>query len=128
MRSVAPLMLEQLPPFSLHRRHWKTYVIGSVPVQVPVVPVSAWPCWAVPEIVGGAVFLGGAGAAASLTSARPAIAARTSSTPTGASNRSLFVRLIVRFLPRKDVVFVLSPEARARENPFSAVSQDAYNP
>ncbi len=29
-----------------------------MPVQVPLSPVSFWPSWAVPEIVGGAVFLG----------------------------------------------------------------------
>ena len=35
-------------------------VIGCVPVQVPVVPVSTEPCIAVPLTAGKAVFTGGA--------------------------------------------------------------------
>ena len=38
-------------------------MIGLVPLQLPVVAVSAWPCCAVPEIVGSDVFVGEAAAA-----------------------------------------------------------------
>ena len=35
-----------------------------MPVQLPAAAVSSWPACAVPEIVGGELFTGGAGAAA----------------------------------------------------------------
>jgi hypothetical protein len=37
-------------------------VIGVVPVQVPLVPLSVWPSCAVPEMVGSDVLTGGVGA------------------------------------------------------------------
>ena len=61
--AVAPAMFEQLVPPLVQRRHWKAYEIGAVPVQAPVDAVSVCPSVAVPEIVGGAVFAGGAAAA-----------------------------------------------------------------
>src|SRR5689334_12067645 len=51
-------MFAQLPPLLSHRLHWYEYVIGVVPVHVPLVVVSVDPSVVVPEIVGGAVFLG----------------------------------------------------------------------
>ena len=38
-------------------------------VQVPLCSVSVWPCWAVPVIVGGAVFAGGGTTTAGVTAA-----------------------------------------------------------
>jgi hypothetical protein len=35
-------------------------VNGAVPLQAPVEALNLWPCWAVPEIVGGLVLTGGA--------------------------------------------------------------------
>jgi len=40
-------------------------VIGSVPVQVPLLAVNVWPSVVVPEIVGGAVLFGTTADAAS---------------------------------------------------------------
>ena len=53
--SVQPL------PSASQRRHWYAKVIGSVPVHVAAPAVSVEPSRAVPEIVGAAVFAGGAG-------------------------------------------------------------------
>ena len=36
-------------------------MIGCVPLHVPGLAVSVWPCWAVPAIVGGEVVAGGVG-------------------------------------------------------------------
>src|SRR4051794_33815629 len=85
-------MFEQLPPSASHRRQRYVYVIGSVPVQVPLFAVSTWPSVVVPDIVGGAVLVGTTADAAwpgPVTS--PATAtATTDPTATGiASNRSL---------------------------------------
>jgi hypothetical protein len=60
-------MFEQLPPFSSHRSHWYRYVIGSVPVHVPLFAVSVEPTFAVPEMVGGDVLCGAAAGAAEPT-------------------------------------------------------------
>jgi hypothetical protein len=60
---VAPLMMTQLAPLVLQRSHWYAYEIGAVPDQDPELADSTWPDWAVPEIVGRAVFDGAAGAA-----------------------------------------------------------------
>jgi len=62
--SLAPPMLLQLPPSLSHLRHWYVYVIGSVPVHVPLFAVSVCPSVVVPEMVGGAVFVGTADDAA----------------------------------------------------------------
>jgi len=51
-------MSAQLAPPASQRRHWRVYEIGAVPVQVPVVDVTDWPCCAVPEIAGRVVFAG----------------------------------------------------------------------
>jgi hypothetical protein len=42
----------------LQRCHWRLYVIGVEPLQVPVVDVAVCPCCAVPLIVGSVTFLG----------------------------------------------------------------------
>jgi hypothetical protein len=49
-------------------------VIGSVPVHVPGCAVSVWPSWAVPLIVGFAVFCGAACARAPAPETTPKIA------------------------------------------------------
>src|SRR3954451_12536335 len=51
-------MSAQLPPVPSQRLHWYLKVIGVVPVQVPSVVVRVCPSVGVPEIVGGAVFVG----------------------------------------------------------------------
>ena len=60
VRSVAPPIWEQLPPFSSQRRHEYEYVIGAVPVQVPLLVVSVLPSSGVPETAGGDWFDGAA--------------------------------------------------------------------
>jgi len=91
---VAPLMLEQLPPVRLHRRHWYANVIGSVPVHLPGSAVSVEPTVGVPEIVGGSVFVGFTWAAAlpdsgplSATAPNAASAASDAATPTRTTMR-----------------------------------------
>ncbi len=56
-----------------------------MPLQLPLLVVSVLPSWAVPEIVGGDWFTGGACGAAPPVSASPATAASRSSAPTAAS-------------------------------------------
>src|SRR6476469_9242767 len=56
--SFAPPMLLQLPPSPSHLLHWYDYVIGSVPVHVPLLAVRVCPSVVVPEMVGGAVLFG----------------------------------------------------------------------
>ena len=58
--SLAPLIAEQLPPFSSQRRHEYAYVIGAVPVHVPLLVVSDLPSSGVPETAGGDWFDGAA--------------------------------------------------------------------
>src|SRR5512134_24996 len=65
---VAPDTMAQLPPSGWppsgpHRTHWRAYVIGSVPVQVPRVEESVRPCSARPLIAGSAVLRGAAACA-----------------------------------------------------------------
>src|SRR5262249_50485698 len=62
---VAPPMVAQLEPSPLppeggQRTHWYAYVIGAVPVQVPVVAVSVEPSVVVPFVRGSTVFFGAA--------------------------------------------------------------------
>jgi hypothetical protein len=59
---LAPAIDVQLPPPVSQRSHWYAYAIGAVPVQLPVDALSTCPCCAFPEIVGSAVFTGGAAA------------------------------------------------------------------
>jgi len=47
-------MPETWPATPLQRRHEYVYVVGSVPVHVPVLAVRVSPSAGVPEIVGGA--------------------------------------------------------------------------
>src|ERR1700685_1054005 len=53
---VAPLMLVQVP--SRHSCHWYLKDIGVVPVQLPLLTLSALPISSRPEIAGRAVFRG----------------------------------------------------------------------
>src|SRR6185312_15615115 len=46
------------PPVPSQRLHWYLKVIGAVPLHVPSVVVRVCPSVGVPEIVGGAVFVG----------------------------------------------------------------------
>ena len=66
---VAPSMSTQASPDASQRRHWKSRVIGAVPVQVPSTTVSAEPSRASPAIVAGTVLTGGVdcGSAAAIT-------------------------------------------------------------
>src|SRR6516225_1147192 len=57
--SVAPLIDEQLPPFSSHRRQSYVNEIGVAPFHLPGSAVSVWPTVAVPVIVGGDWLVGG---------------------------------------------------------------------
>src|SRR4051794_14024444 len=86
-------MSAQLPPVPSQRLHWYLKVIGAVPVHVPSVVVRVCPSVGVPEIVGGAVFVGLSFAEAWPLLACPKIApiARAAS----ASSRILAVRLPV---------------------------------
>ena len=52
-------MSTQLAPPALQRRHWYVYVIGSVPVQVPVSTLSVSPSCALPLTTGAATECGG---------------------------------------------------------------------
>src|SRR5436190_14517812 len=61
---VAPPIVAQLAPVPSHCSHWYAKLVGLF-VQVPWPSVSVWPCWAVPEIVGGDVLDGGGGSAGS---------------------------------------------------------------
>ena len=56
---VAPLMSEQFAPLVAHRRQRYAYVIGVVPLHVPVEAFSVQPTAAEPVITGAAVFAGG---------------------------------------------------------------------
>ena len=67
VRSFAPLIKAQLPPSASQRRQAKSKSVGF-PVHVPSRAVSVFPTSGVPPIVGGCVFVGGAGVAA-----RPAV-------------------------------------------------------
>src|SRR5919108_3214802 len=50
-----------MSPHTLPQRcHWYAYAIGAVPDHEPGDAVRVCPCCAVPEIVGGEVFAGGA--------------------------------------------------------------------
>src|SRR5437588_2788735 len=51
-------MSAQPPPVPVQRCHWYVYVIGCVPVQLPLLTVSVLSSLGVPAIVGGAVFFG----------------------------------------------------------------------
>jgi hypothetical protein len=85
---VAPAMFTQDAPLVLQRRHWYWNAVG-LPVHVPFSAVSVSPTFAVPLIVGGAVFAGNA-ATADVTptaSMLEAVAAR------------MEIRLIVMGLP-----------------------------
>ena len=57
MLEVAPPISEQLAPAPSQRRHWNAYPVGEL-LQEPFEAVSVWPCLAVPEIVGKALFTG----------------------------------------------------------------------
>jgi hypothetical protein len=59
---VAPAMSTQADPSASQRRHWRVYVIGVIPVQIPSVVVSVCPLTALPDTTGGDVLAGGAGA------------------------------------------------------------------
>lgn len=74
MLRVSPAISTQLAPAPLQRFHWNEYEVG-LSVQVPVAAVRVWPSSAVPEIVGGAVFVGAASAGAGAP--RTTVAART---------------------------------------------------
>src|SRR5262249_40175031 len=56
--SVAPLIVEQLPPSLSHRSHRNSNVNGWVPSHEPGDAVSVDPSRVVPLTVGGAVFVG----------------------------------------------------------------------
>jgi hypothetical protein len=58
----APEIGEHAAPLVSQRCHWRLYVIGVEPLQVPVEDVSVCPCCAVPLIVGSAVLDGGTAA------------------------------------------------------------------
>ncbi len=60
--AVAPAMFVQPVPAVVQRRQRKAYVIGAVPLHVPLVAVRVLPTCAVPLIVGSAVLLGGVAA------------------------------------------------------------------
>jgi hypothetical protein len=55
---VAPAIDAHEAPLSLQRCHWNEKVGAVWYVHVPVVVVSVCPLCAVPEITGGAVFVG----------------------------------------------------------------------
>jgi hypothetical protein len=73
-------------------------VIGAVPVHVPSLVVSVLPSSGVPETAGGDWFDGAACGAESATSARPAMAASTTSMLTSADER-IVLRFIFKPLP-----------------------------
>jgi hypothetical protein len=56
---VALAMDVQFAPLRSQRRHWYANVMGGEPSHAPTPPVSVWPSTTTPEIVGGAVFVGG---------------------------------------------------------------------
>jgi hypothetical protein len=62
--AVAPGRSLQLPPLAPQRRHWNAYVMGCVPLQLPVVALSDRPACGVPELSGGSVYTGGVGTVA----------------------------------------------------------------
>ena len=96
------------------------------PLQLPLLVVSVLPSWAVPEIVGGDWFTGGACGAAPPVSASPATAASRSSAPTAASPSTFrFVRM--SFLSSNACfALLLSTSWRSDVTGFGADSQDAY--
>jgi hypothetical protein len=51
----------QLSPDGSQLSHWSANVIGVVPLQLPLVAMSVWPSWGVPDTVGGEVSAGGVG-------------------------------------------------------------------
>ena len=57
--AVAPAMFAQAAPLALQRCHWYWNAVGLL-LHVPFCAVSVSPTRAVPEIVGAAVFAGGA--------------------------------------------------------------------
>jgi hypothetical protein len=74
-------MFAQLAPAELQRCHWYANVIGLSPLQEPLDAVRVCPSWAVPEIVGRDVFVGGVAAvAAAATPASPSTARRAHAT------------------------------------------------
>ena len=122
--SVAPPMLAQLPPSLSQRRQSYVNEVG-VPVHVPLLAVRVWPSSAVPEIVGGDWFAGGACDAAPPVSAKPATAASRSRAPTAASPSVFMLRRM--FFPSSDGCF--RPVLSGRGTELTRVewfSQDAY--
>ena len=87
-------------------------VVGE-PLHVPLLVVSVLPSWAVPEIVGGDWFAGGACGAAPPVSARPATAASRSSAPTAASP-STFSSFACLSFPRMHASRSFSPPGGRR--------------
>ena len=75
--AVAPVMVTQFSPFVSQRRHWYVYVIGSVPVQVPVVAERTLPTRASPVTLGSVELRGGfattTSAASAVTVLTPAV-------------------------------------------------------
>jgi hypothetical protein len=63
---VAPLIAEHPLPEELQRCHCRPNVMVGVPVQVPVVEVSSWPSFAVPETAGKPELTGGVAAIAAV--------------------------------------------------------------
>jgi hypothetical protein len=61
------------------------YVIGAVPVQVPLAAVSAFPSCAIPDKLGATVFVGG-------VAAKAVAALRASATPANSINLSARLR------------------------------------
>jgi hypothetical protein len=116
--SVAPVMVEQLPPSLSHRDHRNANVIGWVPSHVPGEAVSADPSRAVPLTVGGAVLVGAAVAAAPPEAVKPPREAATDATTTAKPPiKSARVLLLITRLLRLDQACSPSiDDAKTRSN------------
>src|SRR5687768_6374522 len=51
-------MSTHAPPVAPQRFHWRVYVRGAVPVQLPSEVVSCWPSCTTPDTLGNAAFTG----------------------------------------------------------------------
>src|SRR5688572_14173817 len=96
-------MFEQLPPFSLQRRHCRLISVG-LPDQRPSVAVNVDPTCAVPVICGGSIFAGRtvfAACPSSLTIPTPTAMARHTTTPPISLKRSFMACPLLTGVGRK---------------------------